>query len=244
MSNLLEFLKADLWQQFETLETDQKSRVPAPPVEKPAPADARRVALVAPENFSVGELSVREAIRQRRSRREYSEQPLSLEELSYLLWATQGVREVFRGKATFRSVPSAGARHPFETYILVQNVSGLEKGLYRYLAVEHQLIWLKPFDDVAEPIHMGGSNFAGGSAVIFIWTAIPYRTAWRYGELSPKLIALDAGHVCQNLYLACESIQAGTCAVGSYDQQLLDIVLGVDGEIEFSIYVAPVGKIK
>jgi SagB-type dehydrogenase family enzyme len=244
MSNDLDFLKADLWQQWETLETDQKARIAAPPVEKPAPPDSRRITLIAPESFTVGELSVRAAIQQRRSRREYTEQPLSLEELSYLLWATQGVREVFRGKATFRSVPSAGARHPFETYILAQNISGMEQGLYRYLAVEHQLIWLKPFDKVAEPINLGCSNFAGGSAVIFIWTAIPYRTAWRYGVLSPKLIALDAGHVCQNLYMACESIHAGTCAVGAYDQQLVDIALGVDGESEFTVYMAPVGKVK
>lgn len=244
MNNDLDFLKANLWQQWETLATDQKARIPAPPVEKPAPPDAPRIDLTAPENFSMGNVSVRQIIGQRRSRREYTDQPLSLEELSYLLWATQGVREVFRGRATFRTVPSAGARHPFETYILVQNVSGLEAGLYRYLAVEHKLIWLRPFDDVAEPINLGCSEFAGNSAVIFIWAAIPYRTAWRYGALSPKLIALDAGHVCQNLYLACESIGAGTCAVGAYNQQLVDTAIGVDGETEFTVYMAPVGKTK
>jgi SagB-type dehydrogenase family enzyme len=83
-----------------------------------------------------------------------------------------------------------------------------------------------------------------GSAVTFVWTAIPYRTAWRYSILSPKIIAQDSGHVCQNLYLACEAIGAGTCAIGAYDQAKMDAALNLDGEREFTIYVAPVGKIR
>jgi SagB-type dehydrogenase family enzyme len=80
------------------------------------------------------------------------------------------------------------------------------------------------------------------SAVTFIWTVIPYRTEWRYSILSPKIIAQDSGHVCQNLYLACEAIGAGTCAIGAYDQDKMDRAIRVDGKEEFAIYVAPVGK--
>jgi SagB-type dehydrogenase family enzyme len=82
-----------------------------------------------------------------------------------------------------------------------------------------------------------------GTAVCFIWTAVPYRMEWRYSTLSPKLIALDAGHVCQNLYLACEAIGAGTCAIGAYDQRAIDAFLRVDGVDEFAVYMAPVGKV-
>jgi SagB-type dehydrogenase family enzyme len=81
------------------------------------------------------------------------------------------------------------------------------------------------------------------SAVTFIWTAIPYRTEWRYGPAASKLIAVDAGHLCQNLYLACGAIGAGMVAVGAFDRIVMDQVLGVDGEDEFSIYCAPVGKL-
>ncbi len=77
----------------------------------------------------------------------------------------------------------------------------------------------------------------------FIWTAIPYRMEWRYGLAAHKVIAIDAGHVCQNLYLACEAIVAGTCAVAAYDQDAVDHLIGVDGEEEFAIYLAPVGKV-
>jgi SagB-type dehydrogenase family enzyme len=87
-----------------------------------------------------------------------------------------------------------------------------------------------------------GQGFVGRGAVTFLWTTIPGRMEWRYGEASYKVIALDAGHVCQNLYLACEAIGAGTCAVAAYDQDASDALLGLDGDTEFTIYMAPVGK--
>ena len=88
-----------------------------------------------------------------------------------------------------------------------------------------------------------GQEFPGNCAVVFIWTAIPYRTEWRYHTASHKLVLLDAGHVCQNLYLACEGISAGTCAIAAYDQEKTDALIGVDGIDEYSIYMAPVGKL-
>jgi SagB-type dehydrogenase family enzyme len=75
------------------------------------------------------------------------------------------------------------------------------------------------------------------------WTALPARTEWRYAEASAKVIALDAGHLCQNLYLACEAIGAGTCAIAAYDQERTDALLAVDGTEEFAVYLAPVGKV-
>jgi SagB-type dehydrogenase family enzyme len=81
------------------------------------------------------------------------------------------------------------------------------------------------------------------AAAYFIWTAIPYRTEWRYAEASAKLVAIDAGHVCENLYLACEAVGCGTCGIGAYLQEAMDEFLGVDGRDEFAIYAAPVGKV-
>lgn len=75
-------------------------------------------------------------------------------------------------------------------------------------------------------------------------TAVFYRMEWRYGDASYKVIALDAGHVCQNLYLACEAVSAGACAIAAYDQKLADRLVGVDGEEEFVLYMAAVGKVK
>jgi SagB-type dehydrogenase family enzyme len=241
-----EFLRADIWEDWPDLETDQRRGVLSPPIQKPYPEDAQLTDLVAPEALTVGSASLAHVIGRRRSRRRFSEEHLSLEEISFLLWATQGVSEVWReGAATRRTVPSAGSRHPFVTYLLARRVEGVIPGLHTYLPLNHQLCFLRPLatlEDTAED-PWGSRPFLMDSAVVFIWTVIPYRTEWRYGVISPKLIALDAGHVCQNLYLASEALGAGTCAVGTYNQRKLDALVGVDGSQEFTVYLAPVGKI-
>lgn len=253
------FLKADLWEKWKVQETDQRKGIKPPASQKAYPQDAFLINLVAPEEFTVGQMPLIKAIHQRRSRREYSDVSLNLEELSFLLWATQGVdqeatrnyREWLAGvigwpvseiPTLMRTVPSGGACHPFETYLLVNRVKGLGPGIYRYLSVEHKLLFLEAGlaleKKVANLPHM-----LQRGAVVFMWTAIPYRSEWRYTIVAHKLIAQESGHICQNLYLACEAIGAGTCAVGAYNQKQIDDLLGVDGEEEFAIYVAPVGKV-
>jgi SagB-type dehydrogenase family enzyme len=240
-------LKDTVRQTIDFHTTGQNRGIAPPPVEKPFPADARRIDLVpAKELYDVSAMNVFTAISNRRSRRAFSPDALTLKELSFLLWATQGVRNVAGPGTAFRTVPSAGCRHAIETYLSLFNVAGLEEGIYRYLPVEHQLLL------ISQPTHLSSriseaaldQEFTGKSAVTFIWTAIPYRMEWRYDIAAHKVIAIEAGHVCQNLYTACETIHAGTCAVAAYDQALMDSLLGIDGTEEFTIYLAPVGKIK
>jgi SagB-type dehydrogenase family enzyme len=236
-----QFLKPKEWSEWETLERDQAKGVPHPPLQKPYPPDATLVDLIDPDDLTVGTMPVRDAIRSRKSRRKFTAEPLTLEELSFLLWATQGVHRVWRqGIATRRTVPSGGSRHPFETTLLVYRVDGLEPGLYRYLALEHKLYRLHPASELHVPDYLSRRN----PAVYFIWTAVPYRTEWSYSVLAGKLIAQDSGHICQNLYLACEAIGVGTCAVGAYDQDAIDAFVEVDGEDEFAVYMAPVGRVE
>jgi SagB-type dehydrogenase family enzyme len=241
-----EFLKSDRWDEWREGETDQRKGLTPLPAEKPYPEGALLIDLVAPENLALGEMPLVEAIRRRRSRRRFTGAPLTLDELSFLLWATQGVSKVFDGNAgSLRTVPSGGARHPFETYLFVNHVEGLESGLYRYLPIEHKLILLDQRAGLVDEVNEGADGqYVHDSAVVFIWTVLPYRTEWRYTFLSPKLIAQDSGHLCQNLYLASEAIGAGTCAIGAYNQVKMDAALGVDGQDEFTVYVAPVGKIE
>jgi SagB-type dehydrogenase family enzyme len=242
------FLRADRWPDLQEHLSDQRKGVPAPALEQPCPKAATLVDLPGPDTFTAGRMPLAEAIRRRQSQRRYTREPLSLEELAFFLWAAQGVRETGRhGKTPYvlRTVPSAGARHPFETYLLVNRVEGLAPGLYHYQSLEHRLCFLDTDDRLVERVHDGCfGQYAKNSAVTFLWTAVPYRTEWRYSVVSPKLIALDAGHMCQNLYLACTAVGAGACAIAAYDQQMLDAVLDVDGEDEFVVYVATVGKVR
>lgn len=240
------FLKDSIRDEVNFSHTEQAQGLPPPPIEK-AVGDRPRLALPGSDAFDAfGRASVLEAIRRRQSVRHFLETPLALAELAFLLWATQGVRRQLGRHTVFRTVPSAGNRHPFETYLFARRVEGLAEGLYRYLPLEHELVLELKEDDMVDRLILAcrGQSFVGQAAATFIWTAVPKRTEWRYGLAAHKVIALDAGHVCQNLYLACETIDAGTCAVAAYDQQGLDALLRVDGEEEFAIYVAPVGKVR
>jgi len=169
---------------------------------------------------------------------------VSLEELSFRLWATQGIKERLGAGHALRTVPSAGCRHALETYLCVFNVAGIDQGIYRYLPVEHQILFEFSDEHLAQKLVRAayGQPYPGNSAVTFIWTAIPYRMEWRYDLAAHKVIAIDAGHVCQNLYLACEAIHAGTCAIAAYDQEAMDQFLRIDGKDEFTLYLASVGK--
>jgi SagB-type dehydrogenase family enzyme len=239
------FLRSGQWEELQTFETDQKRNVPPPPIQKPAPEGARLIPLVSPRDFRVGQAPLVDVIRERRSERVYTDEPLSFEEISFLLWATQGISKTYSGGlASLRTVPSAGARHPFETYLLVQRVEELDPGLYRYLPLEHAVYVADPGEHLPARIHAASyEQYVQDCAVAFIWTAVPYRTEWRYGAISPKLIALDAGHLCQNLYLGCVAIGAGACAIGAYDQTELDQILDIDGFDELAIYMATVGML-
>ena len=241
-----EFLKDTIRQKIDFSQTDQHRGVPPPPLEKPTPPDAVRIKLLPVGQWQGIELiDLMSAVEERQSRRRFSPAPLTMDELSMLLWATQGIRGQIDDR-TLRTVPSAGNRHALETYLAVQRVNGLEPGFYRYLPLEHQLLHLFHDDQMPQKLTEAtlGQAFVGRAAVVFIWTTIPYRMEWRYGLATHKVIALDAGHVCQNLYLACAAIGAGTCAIAAYHQQLMDRLVRVDGEEEFVIYLAPVGKIQ
>jgi SagB-type dehydrogenase family enzyme len=221
--------------------------MPTGPVEMPLPQGARRIAMPAIKELSLGAMSVRETIAQRRSRRRFSQTPMTLEELAYVCWAALGIQKVFgaQRESVFRTVPSAGARHALQLYVAAGNVAGLDCGLYRYLATEHVLAAVSDDPMILEKAAQACrlQHWIAKAAVVFFLTTVPYRMEWRYGPASPKLIALDAGHACQNIYLAAESIGAGACAIAAYEQDQTDRLLGLDGQDEFVIYIAPVGKV-
>lgn len=192
-------------------------------------------------------------LRGRKSRRKYRDEPVPLKTLSFLLWATQGVRRMAgrKEKITFRNVPSAGSRHPFETYVFIRKAEGIRPGIYHYLPAGHELELWEDVPDYGQELTeaLNGQEFAALAPVTFVWSAVPYRTEWRYGWQAHKYMLMDAGHVCENLYLACEACGCGACAIGSYDQELLDELLGFmpgpsgEKDYEFAVYAASVGMV-
>ena len=239
--------------QNEDYTSDQDLRLPQPPLIKAGSSD-RSILLTKDFDAVVKNNNFLNLLNTRTSKRKYTEEALTLEELSLLLWATQGVKQVVgkERKATFRTVPSAGARHPFETYLFINRVEGLEQGLYHYLPLEHKLEYLKSIENQTEKVNEAfcGQIFFATAAVDFVWTVIPYRSEWRYTVNAQKYALVDAGHLCQNLYFASESIGCGACGIGAYEQDLADGLLGLNSnpssteDNEFVVYAASVGKVE
>ena len=224
--------------------SDEQKKVPNIPFQKSFPDDTEFIDLVSPDDFTIGQTPFIELVNERKSRRSFTDDYINLDELSFLLWCTQGVKKVLK-YGVMRTVPSSGAKSPFETYLVINRVEDLKPGLYRYISFSHKLFFVKTIDD-SEKI-MGDlsykQKFVGEAAVIFCWATVPYRTEWRYSILSHKFIAIDLGIVCQNLYMACEALKLGTVAIGYYEQEKIDNLFELDGEDEFIVLIAPVGKI-
>ena len=230
---------------YSSVPPQELKTVPQPPLELPIPPETELIPLPAPKDLQISDIGLRKAVEQRRSHRAYTGKALSIEELSYLLWMTQGVKKVSPRPVTLRNVPSAGARHAFETYLLVNAVDGLTPGLYRFAAIEHALVRIDAPGtinaDVTRACYEQGQ--VASSAVTFLWAAVSERMTWRYVERGFRYLLLDAGHVCQNLYLAAEAVHCGVCAIAAYDDDEINTVLCLDGESQWVIYVASLGKI-
>lgn len=232
-------------------ETDQQQKLPSIPCLQ---AQTTNDTIKLPTDYEHLPIkgTILDLIKNRESRRTYQDHPLSLLELSFLLWSTQGVRRFagHKNPVTFRNVPSAGSRHTFETYLFINQVEGLKKAIYHYLPEHHELEFWDERDDFDKELTdaLCGQHFASSAPVLFVWASLPYRMEWRYGLKAAKYLLIDAGHVCQNLYLACESIGCATCALGAYDQDRLDDLLGFapgpssDRHYTCTIYTASVGR--
>ncbi len=180
----------------------------------------------------------------RRSVRDYADKPMPLPVLSRLLWSTHGVTG-HAGNQDLRNAPSAGACYPIDVHLAVNNVSGLEVGLYRYIADRHALMMTRAGDVGSEVSQAAlGQTMCKQCSVTFLWTAVAPRTTGRYGQRGRRYILLDAGHIGQNMYLAATALGYGCCAVGAFDDDDMNDVVGADGKIETVVYAAAVGPLE
>ncbi len=179
----------------------------------------------------------------RRSLREYSDKPLSYNELSYLLFETSRV-DYYRENAVFRTIPTAGATNSMETYVYVNKVENIDSGIYLYVQDQHQLALVRKQDDLSEEVNESLLRQLREAPVVFFFTCVPARTEYKYDFCAHKMIAIEAGHACQNLSLAAEVIDSGACAICAYNQDLVDKLLLLNTEKEFTTYCVTVGKKK
>jgi SagB-type dehydrogenase family enzyme len=180
-------------------------------------------------------------LKNRKSNRLFSTKPITLNELAFLLWASTGIQRKIKNYE-FRTVPSAGALYPIETYLIANNVDGLEKALYHYNIESHFLEKLKNEDLSQELAHCAlEQKMCSNAPVVIIWTAVFLRAKWKYGQRAYRYIYLDAGHIAQNLALSATSIGLGSCQIGTFFDDEINQILDINGFEESAIYMSVVG---
>jgi len=201
--------------------------------------DSKKIALPSIERLQ--NVSLDEVLRTRKSIRNFAQKPLQLEQLSYLLWASSGIQRMEQGYE-FRTAPSAGALYPIETYIVVNDVDRVPQGIYHYSIREHTLEELAQGDFRAATTQVAlGQNMCARASVVFIWTAIFFRTLWKYKQRAFRYIYLDMEHIGQNLALAATSLRLGTCQIGALFDDEGNQLLNLDGIEESVIYMTVCG---
>jgi SagB-type dehydrogenase family enzyme len=189
-------------------------------------------------------ISFSDVLQRRRSTRTFSTEPLSKIDLAFLLRASIGIQRIEHSYA-FRTAPSAGALYPIETYVAVNNVEGLAKGVYHYNIENHWLEEIKLGDFGETVAHAAlDQEMCADSAVVFIWTAVFQRSIWKYSQRAYRYVYLDAGHIAQNLALAATSINCGSCHIGAFFDDEINSIMAIDGKEESTICLSVVGHNK
>ena len=179
----------------------------------------------------------------RRSERNTTPDPLSLDELSKIMWAGQGVT-ARAGTYLLRTAPSAGALYPFETYLYIDKVKEVPQGIYHFNVADFTLERLQEGDfNRAVTTATLGQPVVRRAAVVIIWTAMMLRCMVKYRERAVRYIPMDLGHVCQNVQLAATAMAMGSCPIGAFYDDDVNKLLGVDGEEETVLYLITVGKL-
>ena len=202
--------------------------------------DAPRFSLPSPR--SKGGASLWETIKARQSVRHYQGPPLTVMELSRLLWAGQGITHRL-GELPLRAAPSAGALYPLETYLSLRSVEGLDVGLYHYASGDHALEQLAVGDYGERIARMAfDQRFLADAQVLFIWTAVLDRCRWKYRQRAYRYMYMEAGHIAQNVALAATGLGLGSCQIAAFFDDDVNDLLSLDAEQETTLYISVVGR--
>ncbi|MBU4374291.1 MAG: SagB/ThcOx family dehydrogenase [Euryarchaeota archaeon] len=208
--------------------------------DEPEPDEPINEKIKLPEPKYDSGTSVEQALLERRSVREYKDEPLKLTEVSQILWAAQGITDPIRG---FRTAPSAGALYPLEVYVVIGNVEGVAKGVYKYEPNEHELVKIRN-GNVRDEMAVAalGQTWVREGAIIIVFSAVYERTTQKYGDRGIRYVHMEVGHAAENVYLQAVSLNMGTAVVGAFDDEEVRKILNMS-DVEHPLYIVPVGKI-
>jgi SagB-type dehydrogenase family enzyme len=192
-----------------------------------------------PEPRQNSDVSIEEALAKRRSIRSYTGEAVTLEEVSQLLWAAQGITN----SDGFRTAPSAMAAYPLEVYIVVGDVENLSEGVYHYEPAGHKLG--KVHDGDYRPqltTSSVGRYFVEGGAIYILLSAIYSRVTLRAGSEGTKYVHMEVGHAAQNVYLQAFSLGLGTVVNGGISADNIREILQLPANVQ-PLYFMPVGRV-
>lgn len=197
--------------------------------DEPAMPQWEEITLPAPQVR--GEISVEGAIARRRSKRSFTDEGLTLQEISQLLWAAQGITSEWG----FSAAPSAGALYPLEVYAATAD------GLYHYVPQEHKVI-VESKEDLRLKLWLAGlaQDAIREAPVVFVIAAIYARTAIKYGGRAERYVKLEAGHVAENMHLQAVALGLGSVPIGAFYDDQVQAALSLPSDHE-PLYLIPVG---
>jgi len=190
-----------------------------------------------PDPILESDLSFEEILAARRSVREYGDRSLTIDEISQLSWAAQGITADWGA----RTAPSAGGLFPVRIFIIARDIDGITDGSWEYDPHDHSLTSVKTGDLSAElqSAALDQESIGNGQAVIAI-TAIPSIIEARYGDRSMRYIDTETGAVCQNIYLMCENLDLGTVAVGAFHDEQVAEIIGTTNDVRLLMPIGPI----
>jgi SagB-type dehydrogenase family enzyme len=206
-------------------------------------SEQSEITYILPAPRTDSDVSVEQALAQRRSRRNFQGEPISAEQLSQILWAAYGITEPRPDapRGGLRTTPSAGALFPLQIYVVIGNVEGIEPGVYRYVSEEHKLVQIISGDVRSELASAAlGQNSVRNASAIVAYSSDFAVMLPRYGERGIMYTYIEVGHSAQNVYLQAEALGLGTVAVGAFTDSQVAEVLNLP-ENETPLYLMPFG---
>lgn len=239
-----EFIEGTRYPDYSTV--DLVLRVPEPLHELPVKKGQKTIKLPNPKKFKIIDFPVRKAIEDHEPVGFFSRSSMSLKDLSYLLWCTQGFKKTVAETIQLRNVPSSGSRYPLETYFVASDVEGLGTGLYRYLPKSHSIVEERIDSGLILEISTASMNFKimTRAAVTFLWVAVPYRSIWALGNRGYRSILIEAGHTCQNLILSAANLGYKVFPTDMFHDDLITKLADLDPETQWPVYLAAVGSVE
>lgn len=239
-----DFIVATRYPDYSTV--DLVLRVPEPPHELPLKEGQEKIKLPSPKKCRMPDISVRKAIESWEPVGHFSRSTITLQELSYLLWCTQGFRKIVAETIQLRNVPSSGSRYPLETYFVASDVGGLSTGLYRYLPESHSIVAERIDSGLILEMSTASLNFRimTRAAVTFLWVAVPYRSVWALGNRGYRSCLIEAGHTCQNLLLAAAGLGYQVFSTDMFHDEQIMKLADLDPKTQWPVYLAAVGQVE